>query len=47
MSPSDRAVLRPSKTADLAAAIRALHVRRSPSPVFNVSVTQTPYRNLG
>ena len=35
MSPSDRAVLRPSKTADLAAAIRALHVRRSPSPVFD------------
>lgn len=35
MPSSDTGVSRPSKTAELAAAIRALHVRRASSPVFN------------
>ena len=35
MPTSEHAVLRPSKTAELAAAARALHVRRASSPVFN------------
>ena len=34
MSSSDPPLLRPSKTAELAAAIRALHLRRATSPVF-------------
>ena len=35
MSSTGPAVQRPSKTAELAAAIRALHLRRARSPVFN------------
>ena len=34
MSPRDPALMRPSKTAELAAAIRALHLRRSSAPLF-------------
>ena len=34
MSSSDPPLLRPSKTAELAAAIRALHLRRASPPVF-------------
>ena len=34
MSSTDPALLRPSKTAELAAAIRALHLRRASSPLF-------------
>ncbi len=35
MSSSDPAVLRPSRTAELAAAVRALHARRASPPVFD------------
>ena len=35
MPTSERAALRPSKTAELVAAARALHVRRASSPVFD------------
>ena len=35
MSSTGPAVQRPSKTAELAAAVRALHLRRARSPVFN------------
>ena len=34
MSPTDPALMRPSKTAELAAAIRALHLRRTSPPLF-------------
>ena len=32
--PASGSILRPSKTAELAAAVRALHLRRARSPVF-------------
>ena len=40
MTSSDPALLRPSKTAELAAAIRALHLRRVSPPVFEDHLAQ-------
>lgn len=40
MSSSDPALLRPSKTAELAAAIRALHLRRVSPPIFEDHLAQ-------
>ncbi len=41
MSSSDPALMRPSKTADMAAAIRALHLRRASPPLFVDELAET------
>ena len=47
MSPTDPALMRPSKTAELAAAIRALPLRRTSPPLFADDLAFRTQRSRG